>query len=211
MNALEQFLGSRTRAGILSCLFGTSPQRVHLRALVRETGASLGTVQQDLKKLEAMGLIASERDGNRLYYSADPKHPLYSSLRELVQRTTGVYGVLRESLGTKDICYAYVFGSVASGKAKAGSDIDLMVIGAVSLRKLASRLAEDTAKLGREINPHVMTLEEYLGRCAAGEHFICSVIGTERHMIVGDENELRGMEEERLAQRAPHVAAGRRR
>jgi DNA-binding transcriptional ArsR family regulator len=205
MNALEQFLGSRTRSGILSCLFGTSPQRVHLRALVRETGSSLGTVQQDLKKLKAMGLISSERDGNRLYYSADPKHPLYSCLRELVQRTTGVYGILRESLGTEDIRYAYVFGSVATG-----SDIDLMVIGAVSLRKLASRLVEDTAKLGREINPHVMTLEEYLCRCAAGEHFISSVIGTERQMIVGDENELRGMEEERMAQRAPHVAAGNR-
>ena len=107
-----------------------------------------------------------------------------------------------------DIRYAYVFGSIASGKAKAGSDIDLMVIGAVGLRKLASRLADGTAKLGREINPHVMTLEEYLSRCSAGEHFICSVIGTERHMIVGDEDELRGMEKERLAQRPPHVAAG---
>ena len=210
MNALEQFLGSRTRAGILSCLFGTSPQRVHLRALVRETGASLGTVQQDLKKLEAMGLLVSERDGNRLYYSADAKHPLYSVLRELVLRTTGVYGVLRESLGTEEIRYAYVFGSVASGKAKAGSDIDLMVIGTVGLRKLASRLVDDTAKLGREVNPHVMTLAEYLGRCAEGEHFICSVIGTERQMIVGDEDELRGMEKERLAQRASHVAAGNR-
>ena len=199
MNALGQLFCSRTRAGILSCLFGDIAQRLHLRALVRETGVSLGTIQQDLRKLVAMGLVSTERDGNRLYYAADAKHPLYPALRELVLRTTGVYGVLRESLGAEGIQYAYVFGSVASGKASATSDIDLMVLGAVGLRKLASRLAAASAKLGREINPHVMTLDEYLDRCRSGEHFVGSVIKTERRMIVGDADELGRLERQRLA------------
>ena len=34
----------------------------------------------------------------RLYYAADPMHPLYPPLRELVLRTTGMYGVLQENL-----------------------------------------------------------------------------------------------------------------
>jgi DNA-binding transcriptional ArsR family regulator len=199
MNVLGQLFCSRTRAGILSSLFGVTGQRVHLRALVRETGVSLGTVQQDLRKLVAMGLVCTERDGNRLYYAADAKHPLYPALRELVLRTTGVYAVLRENLGTEAIQYAFVFGSIASGKAHANSDIDLMVIGAIGLRKLASRLAAAGAQLGREINPHVMTLDEYVDRCRTGEHFVGSVLKTERRMIVGDADELGRLEKQRLA------------
>ena len=199
MNALELLFCSRTRAGILSCLFGATTQRVHLRALVRETGVSLGTIQQDLRKLVGMGLVCAERDGNRLYYTANLKHPLYPPLRELVLRTTGVYGVLQETLGTEDIQYAYVFGSIASGKAHATSDIDLMVLGSIGLRKLASRLNAISAKLGREINPHVMTVDEYLDRCRTGEHFVGSVIKTERRMLVGDIDELGRLEKQRLA------------
>lgn len=199
MNALAQLFCSRTRAGLLACLFSETPQRLHLRALVRETGVSLGAIQQDLRKLVGMGLVYTERDGNRLYYAAETGHPLHSSLRELVLRTTGVYGMLQQSLGTADIQYAYVFGSVASGKAKATSDIDLMVLGSVGLRKLAARLASVRGKIGREINPHVMTLDEYLARCRSGEHFIDSVIKTDRRVLVGDADELGRLEKQRLA------------
>jgi DNA-binding transcriptional ArsR family regulator len=199
MNALEQLFCSRTRAVLMASLFGVTAQRRHLRALVRETGVSLGTIQQDLRKLVAMGLVHAERDGNRLYYSANRQHPLHAALRELVLRTIGVYGVLQENLSTEDIQYAYVFGSIASGKAQATSDIDLMVLGTVGLRKLASRLSAVSAKLGREINPHVMTMEEYLQRCRSGDHFVGSVIQTQRRMLVGDADELGRLEKQRLA------------
>ena len=63
MNALEQLFCSRTRAGILSCLFGVTPQRLHLRACVRETGFSLGTLQQDLRKLVTCLIPAGEKLG----------------------------------------------------------------------------------------------------------------------------------------------------
>jgi len=210
MDILANLFCSRTRAGILSCLFDVTPQRLHLRAIVRETGCSLGAIQQDLRKLVAMGLIRAERDGNRLYYSADANHPLCLALREIVARTTGLYAVLAGCLGSKGVRFAYVFGSVAAGREKAISDVDLMVIGSVGLRELVTRLIPAGEKLGREINPHVMSETEYRERCGQGEHFIKSVIGSERRMIVGDEHELRGMEEQRMAQRASNVLAGNR-
>jgi predicted nucleotidyltransferase len=210
MDVLGNLFCSRTRAGILGCLFGTTPQRLHLRAFVRETGCSLGAIQQDLRKMVTMGLVSAERDGNRLYYSADVGHPLYLALREIVARTTGLYAVLADCLGTNGIRFAYVFGSVASGREKAASDVDLMVIGSVGLRELVSRLIPAGEKLGREINPHVMSETEYLERCGQGEHFIRSVVGSERRMIVGDEHELRGMEKQRMAQRASNIPARNR-
>ncbi len=205
MSELETLFCSRTRAGLLSCLFGTTPAKLHLRAIVREVDVSVGSVQQDLKHLISLHLIISERDGNRLYYIANIHHPLYPSLREIVARTTGIYEILRKSLNVLAIQYAYVFGSTAVGTAKTSSDLDLMVIGSASLRTLASCLSEASNQIGREINPHVMTLDEYLKRCADGEHFICSVINTKRDIIMGDMNELGNMEKQRLAQRAQHI------
>ena len=199
MNVLGNLFCSRTRAGILTCLFGATPQRLHVRALMREAGCSLGAGQHDLRNLVSLNLVFSERDGNRLYYSANVNHPLYPALREIVARTTGIYAVLAECLGSDSIRFAYVFGSVASGQAKASSDIDLIVIGSVGLREIVTRLISAGEKLGREINPYVMLESEYFKRCKANEHFIGSVIGSERHMIVGDEHELRGLEKERMA------------
>jgi len=210
MDVLEKLFCSRTRARILTCLFGATPQRLHVRALARESECSLGAVQQDLRNLVALGLVRSERDGNRLYYSADVKHPLYPALREIVARTTGIYAVLAECLGSEGIRFAYVFGSVASGEAKASSDVDLMVIGSVGLRELVTRLIPAGEKLGHEVNPHVMSEAEYAERCETGEHFISTIIGSERRMIVGDEHELRRMEKQRMAQRASLVPARNR-
>ena len=46
------------------------------------------------------------------------------------------------------------------------------------------------AKLGREINPHVLTAEEFGKRKQTGDHFISSVLATPRLFIVGSEHEL---------------------
>jgi predicted nucleotidyltransferase len=160
---------------------------------------SLGSVQYDLKSLVEMGLVKAERDGNRLYYSAVEEHPLYANLADLVRHTSGVFAILRDAIGSEHVRFAYVFGSVAAGKEKAGSDIDLMVIGSVSLRTLVGRLSGVAEKLGREINPHCMTETEYFKRCEKKDHFISSVVYSERKVIVGDERELRRLEKEWMA------------
>jgi len=199
MNILQQLFCSRTRAGILSSLFQKRGARAHLRAFVRETGMSLGSVQHDLKSLVEMGLVKAERDGNRLYYSAVQEHPLYVNLVDLVRQTSGVFAILRDAIGSEQVRFAYVFGSVAAGKEKAGSDIDLMVIGSVSLRTLAGRLSGVAERVGREINPHCMTETEYFKRCEKKDHFISSVVRSERKVIIGDESELRRLEKEWMA------------
>jgi predicted nucleotidyltransferase len=200
MNELEALFCSRTRAGILTCLFDSSPAKLHLRALSRETGMSVGSVRQDVNKLIVLGLVVSERDGNRTYYSANPKHPLHPALRELVIRTTGLYGILQEHLRSPDIQYAFVFGSTSAGSATSSSDIDLMVIGALGLRKLASQMSSASLKIGREVNAHAMTLDDYLSRCAGHDHFITTILQAPRHFILGDVNELEKLERQRMDQ-----------
>jgi len=44
-------------------LFGLSQPELHLRELVRQSGLSLGTVQQELRRLTRVGLVTARKDG----------------------------------------------------------------------------------------------------------------------------------------------------
>jgi predicted nucleotidyltransferase len=140
-----------------------------------------------------MDLIESRKDGNRLYYRANKEHPVYQDLRNLVLRTDGLVEIIREALLSKKIRVAFVFGSLALNRMRAASDVDLMVIGSVSLREISSLLMGVSEKIGREVNPHVMSVEEFNKRKRTGDHFLSRVLESPILYIIGNENELAAM------------------
>lgn len=193
MNWLEKLFCSRVRARILGELFGMRAEPLHLREIQRRVGLSVATVRQDLDKLVKLGLVTRRKDGNRVYFAANEKHPAWPELKRLVLKTAGLAEVLRAPLQAANIRCAFVFGSVAAGAAGAESDVDLMVIGLVGLRKLSGLLSGLGGKLGREINAHVMTPEEWARRLARKDHFATSVNRNEKVYVIGTANELAAM------------------
>jgi predicted nucleotidyltransferase len=111
----------------------------------------------------------------------------------MVLKTSGLVGVLQEALTHSGIRLAFVFGSMARGNGKAGSDVDLMVIGTISLRQLGKLLSGLAMKLGREVNPHVLPPEEFVKRRKTREHFITTVLSEPRLFVIGSEDELKAM------------------
>jgi predicted nucleotidyltransferase len=163
---------------------------------------SIRPIQQELSNLEAIGLIKIRRDGNRAYFSANTEHPLYPEIRSLVEKTTGVRALLQEALKDSDVQFAFIFGSVAAGTAKPESDLDLFVIGELGLRKLTKLLSGMSERVGREVNPHVMTLQEFARRLQAKDHFVSSVMSSDKTFVIGDEDELKRLGKKRLAETA---------
>lgn len=193
MTTLVDIVSSRVKAELLRLLFGLSQPELHLRELVRQTGLSLATLQQELRRLCRVGVVTARRDGNRVYYRSNPDHPIHRDLCSLVLKTDGLRNVLQEALSDPEIKTAFIFGSFARGEANAGSDVDLMVVGSISLRRLSSLLSSLSEKVGREINPHVMTLEELALRRKKRDHFVTSVLASEKILIKGTEDDLREM------------------
>jgi len=191
--SLVDVVSSRVKAETLRVLFGPQAPELHLRELVRRSGLSLGTVQQELRRLARIGLVLARRDGNRLYYRANPEHPLHRDLKSIVLKTDGLVGVLEEALKDDEVALAFVFGSVAAGGAGAQSDIDLMVVGSLGLRKLTRLLSGATERVGREINPHVLTRAEFQDRKRRNEHFLTSVLAGPKLFVRGNEHELEAM------------------
>ncbi len=161
-----------------------------MRELERRSGLALGTIQQELKKLEGMELLVARKDGNRVYYSANNAHPLYEDIRSLVLKTSGLVEVLREALPREGVATAFVFGSVARGEEGAEGDVDVMVVTDAGLKAVSGWLSGVSEKLGREVNPHVMDTAEFNRRRGSGEHFLLRVLDSPKLFVVGDEDEL---------------------
>lgn len=193
MNTLTELLSSRVKAEIFRLLFGAAAHQLHVREIERQSGLADATVRQELRRLSRLGVVEARPDGNRTYYQANRHHPLYPDIRNLVLKTDGLTEVLRDALASAEIKLAFVFGSMAAGTEKAESDIDLIVIGDLSLRRLSKLLSGVALRVGREINPHVFTVEEFLQKKKTKDHFITSVLATPKLFVIGNEDELAAM------------------
>lgn len=134
MDTLVELLSSRVKAEIFRLLFGAASRELHMRELERQSGLADATVRQELKRLTRVGVIESRQDGNRTYYRANTQPPVYADIRNLVLKTNGLAGVLQQALSGGGIRLALVFGSIANATEKAHSDVDLLVVGTISLR-----------------------------------------------------------------------------
>ena len=205
MNTLAEILSSRVKAEIFRLLFGHAERELHLREIERRSGLSVSAVRQELKRLVRLGLIEERKDGNRMYYRASKRHPLFADLRNLVLKTAGLVEVLQEALKTLKVQVAIVFGSIATGSERAHSDVDLLVVGNASFRDVCEVLGDTTLTLGREVNPVAFSLEEFVRRQKEADHFLTTVLKAPKLFVIGDEDELERMGKLRLAPSASNV------
>jgi len=190
MNRLAELLSSRTRAEIFRLLFSGTGEELHVREIERRSGLNDSTLRQELRKLVRLDLVQSRRDSNRVYYRSKTENPLYPDIRSLVLKTSGLADVLKSVLRDRRVRAAFVFGSIASGEEKSGSDVDLMVIGDLGLRDVSGLLSGIEGKIGREINPHVLQRDEFRKRVRAKEHFVSRVMESSKIFIIGSQHDL---------------------
>jgi predicted nucleotidyltransferase len=194
MSALSD-LFPKARAEVLRLLFETGDQEIHLRDLARLAALSPAALQKELTSLAAKQLVLTRRDGNRLYYRANTGHPLYPELHGITLKTSGIAAELARALApVQGIDVALIFGSVAAGTATAKSDVDLLVIGNVGLRKLIPALRGLADSLGREINPICLTPAEWLQNRAKGDAFTTRVSSEPKLWLKGGPDALAAME-----------------
>lgn len=201
---LARSLFGRTRRAVLSLLFTHADEAFYVRQIARATGAGLGAVQRELKNLTDGGVIQRTVRGNSVYYQANRDCPVFPELRKLLIKTAGVADVLRIALAPlkERIRIAFLYGSLASGKEKRGSDVDVLIVGDVSFVEVVTALSPAQTALQREVNPTVYPPDEFASKLAAGKHFPKTLLKKKKIFIAGDERELARLVEKRLADRA---------
>jgi predicted transcriptional regulator len=77
------FPGSRAR--LLRVLFALPPRQRYVRELSAISELALSTVQYELRKLSAMGLVTSWSNGYHRFYRANHAHPLVPHLFRVIE------------------------------------------------------------------------------------------------------------------------------
>jgi predicted nucleotidyltransferase len=187
--------GASTRRAILALLFGHTEESYYLRQIARITGYGLGPVQRELRQLADAGLIRRFDSGHQVYFQANPDSPVFKELKGLIIKTIGVADTLRSALTalSDSISLAFIYGSIARGQERSGSDIDLMIVGETTLLEVVKTLRGAQDALGREINPTIYSIEEFRSMVNDRHYFIQDVLDGEKIFIKGNENELKRM------------------
>jgi uncharacterized protein len=195
-------LFGRSRQGVLGLLFSRTGARFYQRQIVRALGLGSGVIQRELQRLTRCGILIRTVEGRQTYYQANPACPVFEELRGLVRKTLGAADVLGRALEplADRIRFAFLYGSLAAGTERPGSDVDLMVVAdALSLEEVIAAVTDAERLLSREVNPSVYPPAEFLSKLRERHHFITTVMQSAKIVLIGDEGELAGLAEQRLA------------
>lgn len=191
MRTLDALL-PKTRQGILAATLVRPEKAWYASELAQRLGVPSSSLQRELRDLTEAGILKTHKQGRMVYYQANRESPVFPDLRGLLLKTAGLVDVLVQALKpvASKVVTAFVYGSIAAGSEGSDSDIDLMVVGAVSPQDLALPLRRARELLGREINPTVYTPGEFNGKRAAKDHFLSEVLDKPRLLVLGNKDEL---------------------
>lgn len=189
---IEKLISSKARVEIMKLFLFNPLTRYYQNQISNLTNQPIRAVQRELKRMESIYLIKKHSEGNRVYYRIDTECPILEELKSIFFKTVGIAEELKTHLQTNtDITVAFIYGSYAKGQENSTSDIDLMVIGDISSRKLSSILTKPKNTLGREINYVVFTEKEFRQKLQKKNHFIKSVLNEKKIYLIGTQDDFK--------------------
>lgn len=189
---LSHLLFKEYRRRVLGLLLLRPDQTYHVREIARLTDTVPGTLHKELTKLAEVGVLSKTRHGNQVSYQANRECVIYEELASILRKTSGVADVLVDALAplAERIDVALVFGSVASGKATLGSDIDLLLVGKVGFSEVVKALYPAQQELGREINPKLYSQPEWQEAKKESSAFIRDLLTKPVINVIGGKDDL---------------------
>lgn len=178
---LEKLFGSKTRAKLLALFFENPDKSYYVREITRVIEEQINSVRRELTNLNALGLVKIENYENKVYYSANMKHPFARPMTEIFSRKVDTTAVA-EASASKSVWEEYIRpvenilnALVVTNRLPGQEGLDLLIIGNDYQRKL-TRWAEVVEKRqGKPLNYAIMTREDYLYRKAVRDRFLADM------------------------------------
>lgn len=157
---------SEGQARILTEIFLHPDREASMSDLARRTGLHPASVQREVSRLEAAGIVRTGRLGTARVVQPDTASPIHGELSALVLKTLGPPVVLARALSqVGGIERAFIFGSwarrIRGEPGAAPADVDLLVVGDPDRSRISAACREAAAILGREVQPVVVTSADW--------------------------------------------------
>jgi|SRR5690606_170227 len=143
---LDTLISSKTRIKLLLKFFLNSNSKAYLRGLETEFGESSNAIRLELNRFEEAGMLESEKKGNRKYFKANTKHPLFGDVQKIMRKYAGIDQIVEnivDKLGNLE--QVYVEGKLAKGLET--DVVDLILVGNNIDRQYLTRLINKAEKI----------------------------------------------------------------
>lgn len=175
----EKLFGSKTRAKLLNLFFENPEKSFYVREMTRVIDEQINSVRRELLNLESIGVIKNETFDNKVYYSANNKHPFAHPLSEMFsKKNSSISGQEIKTDSWEERCRAvkkYLKGLVVTNRLPGQDGVDLLIIGDDKTKKL-SRWAEVVEKKqGKPINYVIMTPDDFTYRKNVNDRFLADI------------------------------------
>ena len=177
--SLSDALFTPSQAQVWAWVFGQPERRFHFSELLRLTGLGSASLQREIGRLVDAGLLTSEPVGNLRCVQANPHSPVFAEVLGITRKALGAVPQLQTALAplASQLQGAWIFGSVAKGTDTAHSDIDLLLVGDLTLAQAMEHTVPVEERLGRKISPTLYTPAEFAQRLADSDSFVSQVMG----------------------------------
>lgn len=157
---IEALISSKTRIKLLLKFFLNSSNKAYLRGLEEEFGESTNAIRLELNKLEQVGMITSDVQGNKKYFKANIKHPLFAELNSIIRKYIGIDTIIENVISQLgEVEKVYLTGEFAKGLNN--HIIDLEFVGTVNINYLTELIQKAEGLVSRKIRYVVYSPEEY--------------------------------------------------
>jgi predicted transcriptional regulator with HTH domain len=178
---LEKLFTSGIRADIMSLLFNSPEEKFYVREIARLVRKNPSGVKKELDKLEKIGLVTSEKEGNLKYFKVNKSSSLFPELKGLIAKSLGLPGALKSVLKASEVKTAFIYGPYTEDSNAPA--IDLFVVS--DSNHLKKNLEDIEKRFGREINYTVMREAEYKVKKKAGDRQLKKLLNTKKLLLFG--------------------------
>ena len=196
---VEKLFGSKTRAKLLQLFFSNPSKSFYIREMTRVIDEQINSVRRELSNLESIGVIKNESFDNKVYYSANTKHPYCHPLTEIFSKKI-------DSARDHDVKEStweeytrpvknYLTGLVVVNRLPGQDGLDLLIIGNDKTKKLTHWAEVVEKKQGKMINHAIMTPEDFTYRRSVRDRFLEDVFEMEITEIIDPEGIIKGKKE----------------
>lgn len=196
---IEKLFGSKTRAKLLELFFANTTKSFYVREITRVIEEQINSVRRELMNLESIGIIRSETFDNKVYYSANMKHPFAHAFQEMFGRkgTNGVSAaptqvqVTRRPTNTWEEYIRpvakYLRAMVLTNRVPGQDGIDLLIIGDDRTKKLTRWAEVVEKKQGKPLDYVILARDDYLYRRNVKDRFVMDILEMEMEEVYDPE------------------------
>ena len=192
----EKLFGSKTRAKLLRLFFENPEKSFYVREMTRVIDEQINSVRRELLNLESIGIIKNETFDNKVYYSANNKHPYYRPMIDIFSKkidTTREKDIKENTW--EDYCRPvknYLKGLVVTNRLPGQDGVDLLIIGNDKTKKLTRWAEVVEKKQGKPINYVIMSADDFKYRKSVHDRFVEDILEMEITEIIDPDKIIKG-------------------